>query len=87
MDTGQAAVAAVLRKMIYALVDQPEAVSIELVQHDTGVIFRVKAAPADRGKIIGKQGRTARSLRTLLSAMGMKCATPMGLNILEDEAA
>ena len=84
MNTGQVAVAALLERMIRALVDQPEAVSIEAVEHEASILFRVNVAPADRGKVIGREGRTARSLRILLSAIGMKSGTSFGLEILDD---
>ena len=78
MNMGQVAVSTVLERMIHALVDQPEAVSIEAVEHETSILFLVSVAPADRGKVIGREGRTARSLRILLSAIGMKSGTSFG---------
>ena len=74
----------VLEKMIGAVVDQPEAVSIEAVEHEANILFLVNVAPADRGKIIGREGRTARSLRILLSGFGMKLGTSFGLELLDD---
>jgi predicted RNA-binding protein YlqC (UPF0109 family) len=84
MNTGQVAVATVLERMIGALVDQPEAVSIEAVEDEASILFRVNVAPADRGKIIGGEGRIARSLRILLSGFGMKLGTSFGLELLDD---
>ena len=84
MNTGQVATATVLERMIRALVDQPEAVSIEAVEHETSVLFLVNVAPADRGKVIGREGRTARSLRILLSAIGLQAGMSFGLEILDD---
>jgi predicted RNA-binding protein YlqC (UPF0109 family) len=84
MNTGQVAVATVLERMIGAVVDQPEAVSIEAVEHEASILFLVNVAPADRGKIIGREGRTARSLRILLSAFGLKLGTNFGLEIQDD---
>ena len=54
------------------LVDQPESVVIEEEAKDDAVVFRVKVAQTDIGKIIGKKGRTAFALRTLVSAVGRK---------------
>lgn len=60
-------------------------VSITVEVTDTLVTFRVRVAPADIGKIIGKQGRTARALRTILMAMGMKMHMRCALDIVEGE--
>jgi predicted RNA-binding protein YlqC (UPF0109 family) len=84
MNMGQVAVSTVLERMIRALVDQPEAVSIEAVEDEASILFLVNVAPADRGKIIGREGRTARSLRILLSAFGLKLGTNFGLEIQDD---
>ncbi len=54
------------------LVDNPDSVQISEEEKDNKVIFKIKVAQADIGKIIGKQGRTAQSLRVLLSAVAAK---------------
>jgi predicted RNA-binding protein YlqC (UPF0109 family) len=54
------------------LVDTPDAVQITEEEKDNKVIFKIKVAQADIGKIIGKQGRTAQSIRVLLSAVAAK---------------
>ena len=59
-------------EIVQALVDQPDAVSVELIDDREATILRVRVAPQDIGKVIGKQGRTARSLRTILGAASMK---------------
>ena len=68
-----------------ALVDDPDAVLVEVRQEADGSILRLKVAPTDVGKIIGKQGRTARSLRTILGAVSMKHHHRYTLDIIEDE--
>jgi predicted RNA-binding protein YlqC (UPF0109 family) len=72
-------------EIVQALVDQPDAVSVELIDDREATILRVRVAPQDIGKVIGKQGRTARSLRTILGAASMKLHHRFSLDILEDE--
>ena len=54
------------------LVDTPDAVQITEEEKDNNVIFKIKVAQADIGKIIGKQGRTAEAIRVLLCAVAEK---------------
>jgi predicted RNA-binding protein YlqC (UPF0109 family) len=54
------------------LVDNPDAVHISEEEKDNKIIFKIKVDQADIGKIIGKQGRTAQSMRVLLSAVAAK---------------
>jgi predicted RNA-binding protein YlqC (UPF0109 family) len=54
------------------LVDNPDSVQISEEEKDNKVIFKLKVAQTDVGKIIGKQGRTAQSIRVLLSAVAAK---------------
>ena len=66
-----------------ALVDTPEDVSVRQVDGEQVTVLELKVAPGDLGKVIGKQGRTARSIRTLLGAAGMKLNRRFTLEILE----
>jgi uncharacterized protein len=66
-----------------ALVDIPEEVSVKEVQGEQVTVLELKVAPSDLGKVIGKQGRTARSIRTILGAAGMKLNRRFTLEILE----
>jgi uncharacterized protein len=66
-----------------ALVDLPDQVSVREVQGEQVTVLELKVAPSDLGKVIGKQGRTARSIRTLLGAAGMKLSRRFTLEILE----
>ncbi len=68
-----------------ALVDSPESVSVEAIQEGDGTVLRLRVAASDVGKVIGKQGRTARSLRTILSAASMKQKHRFSLDIVEDQ--
>lgn len=68
-----------------ALVDIPEAVVVEEVERDDSTVLRLRVAPTDVGKVIGKQGRTARSVRTILGAVSMKHHHRYTLDILEED--
>jgi hypothetical protein len=66
-----------------ALVDDPDAVNVEVILDQDTAVLRLEVAPADVGKVIGKQGRTARSLRTILGAASMKHRRRFALDIIE----
>jgi predicted RNA-binding protein YlqC (UPF0109 family) len=70
-----------------ALVDDPQAVEVQAVARDENTVLRLRVASADVGKVIGKQGRTARSMRTILSAVSMKLHHRYTLDILEEDEA
>jgi uncharacterized protein len=74
-----------VREIAKALVDQPDAVEVETVTRDENTVLRLRVAPQDVGKVIGKQGRTARSVRTILGAVSMKVHHRYTLDILEEE--
>lgn len=67
-----------------ALVDNPEGVSVEAIEDRDGTVIRLRVAHSDVGKVIGKQGRTARSMRTILSAASMKLKHRFSLDIVEE---
>ena len=66
-----------------ALVDIPDEVIVREVEGEQVTVLELRVAPSDLGKVIGKQGRTARSIRTLLGAAGMKLNRRFTLEILE----
>jgi predicted RNA-binding protein YlqC (UPF0109 family) len=66
-----------------ALVDSPDQVQVHEVEGEQTTVFELRVAPDDLGKIIGKQGRTARSIRTILGAVGTKLNRRFTLEILE----
>jgi predicted RNA-binding protein YlqC (UPF0109 family) len=66
-----------------ALVDIPDEVTVREVEGEQVTVLELRVAPTDLGKVIGKQGRTARSIRTLLGAAGMKLNRRFTLEILE----
>lgn len=58
--------------IVRALVDEPEQVAVNKLEGERSVIFEVRVAPDDLGKVIGKGGRIANALRTLVRAAGAK---------------
>jgi len=66
-----------------ALVDMPEEVVVKELSGEQITVLELKVAPTDLGKVIGKQGRTARSIRTLIGAASMKLNRRYTLEILE----
>ncbi len=66
-----------------ALVDNPDQVCVDAVEDTNITTVRLKVAPIDLGRVIGKQGRTARAMRTLLHATAAKSKRRAVLEILE----
>jgi predicted RNA-binding protein YlqC (UPF0109 family) len=66
-----------------SLVDKPEDVSVNVTENEQSVVLELRVAPGDLGRVIGKQGRTARSFRTILNAAGTKQKKRLTLEILE----
>lgn len=66
-----------------ALVDSPEEVTVTEVEGEQTTVLELRVAQPDLGKVIGKQGRTARAIRTILGAAGMKLRKRFVLEILE----
>jgi predicted RNA-binding protein YlqC (UPF0109 family) len=67
-----------------ALVDEPELVTVEAIDGPESCVLELRVAQRDLGKVIGKQGRTARSLRTIIGAASMKVRRRHTLEIIED---
>jgi uncharacterized protein len=74
---------ALVEAMAKALVDKPEEVSVNEIDGERTTVFELRVAPSDLGKVIGKEGKTARSMRTILSASGTKIGKRCVLEILE----
>lgn len=72
-----------IKYIAQALVDYPEQVSVTQVQGNQTSVLELKVAKEDLGKIIGKQGRTARAIRIILSAAAAKIQKRTVLEILE----
>jgi len=65
------------------LVDDPNAVDVREVEEDQAAVLELRVAKEDLGKVIGKQGRTARAMRTILSAAATKIHRRVILEIME----
>ena len=74
---------ALVETMAKALVDNPENVVVSEVSGEKTTVFELKVSESDLGKVIGKQGKTARAMRTILSAAGTKIGMRCVLEILE----
>ena len=66
-----------------SLVDDPDSVEVNVVEEDRAIVLELTVAPDDLGKVIGKEGRTARAMRTLLSATSARMRKRAILDILE----
>ena len=66
-----------------ALVDKPDEVHVTEIAGEQTTVLELRVAPDDLGKVIGRQGRTARAIRTILGASGMKLRKHFVLEILE----
>ena len=66
-----------------ALVDHPDQVQVRAVEGEQVTVLELRVHPEDLGKVIGRQGRTAKSMRTILGAAGMKLKKRLTLEILE----
>lgn len=83
MNDNNSAVKSLVEDIAKALVDSPEGVVVSEVAGQHATVFELRVAQSDVGKVIGKQGRTARSIRTLLGAVGTKLDRRFSLEILE----
>ncbi len=72
-----------IEEIAKSLVDLPDEVIVKEVSGEQSSVLELRVAPTDLGKVIGKQGRTARAIRTLLGASGMKLNRRFTLEILE----
>jgi predicted RNA-binding protein YlqC (UPF0109 family) len=66
-----------------SLVDHPEAVEVSQVEGERSIILEVKVAPDDMGKVIGKQGRIAQALRTIVKAAAVKEGKKVMVEIIQ----
>jgi predicted RNA-binding protein YlqC (UPF0109 family) len=72
-----------VEKMAKALVDKPEDVVVNEIDGEKTTVYELRVSSGDLGKVIGKQGKTARAMRTILSAAGTKIGKRCVLEILE----
>ena len=73
--------------VVKALVENPDAVKVERSVDDMGTLLELTVDPADMGKVIGKAGATAKSIRTLLRVLGAKSDERVNLKIVEPEGS
>ena len=62
----------ILQTIIENLVDNSESVEIKQIDENNSIVFEIKVAESDMGKVIGKQGRTAKSIRTVMKAVAAR---------------
>jgi predicted RNA-binding protein YlqC (UPF0109 family) len=72
-----------IKRIVQSLVDNPEQVEVSEVESDRILILEIRMAKADIGKVIGKQGRTAQAIRTILRAASGKVKKQIIFEILE----
>jgi hypothetical protein len=73
--------------VVKAIVDNPDKVKTERTIDEMGVLIKLTVDPEDMGKIIGKEGKTAKALRTLLRVLGAKNNARVNLKIVEPEGS
>ncbi|MCX6785667.1 MAG: KH domain-containing protein [Candidatus Komeilibacteria bacterium] len=76
-----------LEYVVKCLVDTPDKVSVDRTVDEMGVLLTLKVDPSDMGQIIGRQGQTARAIRTLLRVVGAKNNARVNLKIYEPEGS
>lgn len=74
----------VLELIIASLVDNKEEISIEEVANEKNIEFKVKVASLDMGKVIGKQGRVAKSIRTVMKSVAGKDGKRVNVEFVEE---
>lgn len=72
-----------VEEMVKAIVDNPNEVHVNEIAGEQTAVIELRVHPSDMGKVIGKQGRTAKAMRTILSASGMKIGRRFELEIIE----
>lgn len=72
-----------VERMARALVDSPDQVTVEAAEADNAMVLRLRVASSDVGRVIGKQGRTAKAMRTVLHAIAARSKRRAVLEILE----
>lgn len=76
---------ATLEYVTKSIVDDPDAVVIDAEQSANGTMLRVHVAPDDKGKIIGKRGRVAIAVRTVVRAVGARAGADVSVDIADDD--
>ncbi len=71
-----------VRYIAASLVDKPEAVDVREVENEEGIVIELRVDPEDMGKVIGKQGRIAKAIRTVVKAASAKSPKPVFVEII-----
>ena len=82
-DSSESVPFAVLDYLARSIVDDQDAVKIEVDEVSAGTILRLHVAPDDMGKVIGKRGRVAQSIRTLVRAAGAREGVSVNVDIVD----
>jgi predicted RNA-binding protein YlqC (UPF0109 family) len=82
-ERGETVMKELIEKIAKSLVDNPDQVSVTEIEGEQTTVLELRVAQDDLGKVIGKKGRTARAIRTILGASGMKLKKRFVLEILE----
>jgi len=85
LSSKEPAIKDLVAEIARALVDHPEGVQVSEVEGAQVTVLELKTHPEDLGKVIGRQGRTAQAIRTLLGAAGMKLHKRYTLEILDGD--
>jgi predicted RNA-binding protein YlqC (UPF0109 family) len=72
-----------IEHIVKALVDNPDKVAVNEIDGEKSIIFELRVGEGDLGKVIGKEGRTAKAIRTILTAAAMKQGKRTVLEIIE----
>ncbi len=83
MDEGDRVMKELIKYIAQALVDDPEGVSVEEIKAQQTLVLELRVAKEDLGKVIGKKGRTAQAMRTILSCASAKEQKRVILEIVE----
>lgn len=78
-------VAEQLADVVRSIVDQPEAVRVEEIEEEDAIVLQIEVAPEELGRVIGRQGRSVRSLRALLEVRGAETGEYYEIEIVEPE--
>ncbi len=71
-----------VRYIAASLVEKPEAVDVREVENEDGIVIELRVDPEDMGKVIGKQGRIAKAIRTVVKAASAKSEKPVCVEII-----
>lgn len=75
---------AVLEHIVRSIVDHPDDVKVNTVEDDEGVVLEVNVAPGDLGRVIGRRGRTAMSIRTVVRAAAARDGVDVDVDFIDD---